>query len=116
MHVEVHHALGSVCEHQVLGVVPPGPPRVLVPQRLLRLQVVLCDDGLLCNSRRIWMKPTCKSRTHPTANSLTRTPFHCLSSYQLTEHSAICLCPFIAMHASLQIVSVPIMQLHVSDM
>ena len=43
----VHHALGSVREDEVLGVVAPRPSRVLVPQRLLRLQVVLCDAGLL---------------------------------------------------------------------
>ena len=48
----VHHALGSVCEDEVLGVVAPGPSRVLMPQRLLRLEVVCCDAGLLMQQHK----------------------------------------------------------------
>ncbi len=29
--VEVHHALGGICDHKVLRVVAPWPARVLVP-------------------------------------------------------------------------------------
>ena len=51
--VKVHHALRSIRQDQVLRVVPAWPARVLMPQRLLRLQVALSNLLLLLTHSQI---------------------------------------------------------------